>query len=187
MSKFTDFCVGYRKSAVSSKQRTLQLLERTFVAMGNELSREKISVGKLTFFEFSNWLARKFGVTTEGRHGWWPMYEGDCWNLIREKIANEKEQYDSFLELFDEFSKITTRRCRILEFQSTTECEIDRIERLEVWKCSPNEGYLRYLCFGDGFKLNEGFYFSLDDLLEDVSREYSNTSERWTVVEEGPP
>lgn len=182
MSRIAKFFFDYQKNAISHRERTLQSLEHAFEAADIEFPREKISEGKLPFAEFSSWLARKFGKSKRGLHGCWPRYDGNCWRIIKENVPSEEGRYDLFFEWFKEFRKMSAHRCRVVEFPATNENPMDRIQRIEVWACLPDSGFLKYLVFADGFERPDGFCSSLDDMFHAVKQEYGIELDQWTCV-----
>ncbi|MEM7475333.1 MAG: hypothetical protein AAF483_10105 [Planctomycetota bacterium] len=180
MSRIKEFLDAFRDKKNDQQQATLASLEKALADEDLEFPRGEISEGQLPFAEFANWLARRLGKLKKGIQGCWPRYNGNCWMLIREFVPNEHEQLASFYEWYQEFLQITAQKWLTVSIDKIESREENRVERIEVWKCIPDEGFLAYLVFTDGFARLDGYYSSDEDIYEAAMLRFGVGKAAWT-------
>ncbi|MEW4454808.1 hypothetical protein AB1L30_19235 [Bremerella sp. JC817] len=159
--------------------RKLHAIEAAFQGFSEKFPqrRSRLMEGPLSFGQFSNWVARKYGKSRKSIHGRWTRYEGSAWRMIAEKFGSDEAGYEEFVDLFDRFKELTIHRIAVAK--SLPGQGIYDVMEVEAWKCTQDEGVFLNLISRDGNARVEGYYASLDELLRSAEAQYHVKENCW--------
>lgn len=182
MNSIGDFLSAYQiRAAEQLGLRTLHILEEEFCDFVEKVPQRRapLSDGSLPFCQFSNWIARQYGKSKKSIYGRWTRYDGSLWRIIGEQYGDGEAGYDAFVLLLNNFLKIRIRKTCVATLASMEANASNEMAAIEAWECSEQNGCFMNLVYHDGKTKIEGFYSSIEELLQSAEAQYSVPMDSW--------
>jgi hypothetical protein len=182
MNTIRDFLNAYQiRAREQSGLRTLRSLQEEFCVFVKEVPqrRTRLSDGGLPFCQFSNWIARQYGKSKKSIYGRWTRYDGSLWRIIGDQYGDGEAGYDAFIMLLNNFLNIRISRTCVATLASMKANASDEMAAIEGWACSEKSGCLMNLVYPDGRTTIEGFYSSIEELLQSAETQYRVPMDAW--------